>query len=453
VEETSNGHSDSSQRDAARRALRSEVFGLTAVIATIMVVYGVTQHRITFNNGHPWDADVYRQIATQFVARHRPAALAPDVYRIGVPWLVSQITPSHLTSGFRIIDITSVVGASVLLWMFFRLYLRHSWSRLILIAVFLTSYIAPFRQGLYIAGLTYSTFLLFLIGGLLTIEWARRRPDVWPLITLAAVMFVGTLVRETMLLLIPVVFCVPASRLRTRLVRTAAAGIPAVAAFEFTHAIAHSTNSYTFAGAARDSLAALTPAGAVTACFITLGAPLILCLAYQGTAIATLKREPHLAALIGVVVVLAALGGTNTEVFLSWAIPAVFVVAGQVVEAHWTDLHVAVVVLLISAQVLLARVLWPIPDFPGGQHATALLTPLGRNVPYIDLATKFAPQSQNAVIAIQCIVLTLVVAADRLRVLPKGPSSVRVSSENGESERPPILEPPSLRAERSLPAR
>jgi hypothetical protein len=431
VEASSNGHRDASPRDVARRALRAEVLGLVAVIATVIVVYSVTQHQITFNHGHPWDADVYRQLATQFVAHHRPATLAPDVYRIGVPWVVSQITPSNLTSGFRIIDLASVVSASVLLWILFRLYIQNSWIRLILIAVSLTSYIAPFRQGLYIVGLTYSTFWLFLIAGLLTIEWARRRPDVWPLVALAAILLVGTLVRETMLLLVPVVFCVSASTLRTRVVRTAAAGIPGVAAFAFTHAIAHQTNSYTFAGAARDSLSALTPEGVVTACFITLGASLVLCLAYPGTAIATLKREPHLAALIGVVAVLAALGGTNTEVFLTWAMPAVFIIAGQVLEAHWTEMHVAVVVLLVSAQVLLARVLWPIPDYPGGQHATALLTPLGRNIPYIDLATKFAPQSQNAVIAIQCIALTLIVAADRLHVAPKdapqsgSPSRVR----------------------------
>ena len=151
--------------------------------------------------------------------------------------------PSNITAGFRIIDLCSIVAASVLLWLLFRLYLRYPWTRLMLVAAFLASYIAPFRQSLYIVGLTYSAFWMFLMGGLITIEWARRRPDAWPLITLAVLMLLGTLVRETMLLLIPVVFCLQASSMRTRLVRTTAAAAPSIAALVFTHAVAHRTNT------------------------------------------------------------------------------------------------------------------------------------------------------------------------------------------------------------------
>ena len=246
-------------------------------------------------------------------------------------------------------------------------------------------------------------------------EWARRRLDAWPLITLAILMVAGTLVRETMLLLVPVVFFVPSPSFRTRLTRTATSAIPGCLALLVTHAIAHRTNTYTFTAAARDSLSAFTPAGVVVACFIAFGAPLVLCIAYPRTALAVLRREPHLAALIGIVVILAAFGGTNTEVFLTWSIPAVFVVAGQVVETHWSEIRVAVLALLLAAQLLLARVFWPIPDYPGGQRATAVLTPLGRNIPYLDLASKFAPHGQNVAVAIQCVVLTVVVAAGRAK--------------------------------------
>jgi hypothetical protein len=99
--------------------------------------------------------------------------------------------------------------------------------------------------------------------------------------------------------------------------------------------------------------------------FIAFG-PLIAVVAYDWRAtVAFLKQRIDLAALPVLCVVLSYIGGHDTERYLFWSMPVIYLLIARSLERHRALLLApAIIVVLLVAQVLSQRVLWAVPD-PG----------------------------------------------------------------------------------------
>ena len=390
---------DDGVRDRSGRELRY----LLLLVAAAFAVYALTQHRITLDGGHPYDAGEYRKVAEQLADGMRPSGPAPFVYRLGLPALGAALAPDHLDGFFRLVDMCAGLAAGVLLWAWLRRYVPHPQLRLALVAAFLVQSVGPMRFGLSYPGLTYGTFWCLLVGALLLLDRCRERSDVISLVLLAAIVAAGAFVRETMLLLVPVALFAPGDRgPRVTPVPAAVVAVTGGAVVAITHLVVTTTGSYTFASEAWGSLGDLTVPGLTMAWFTAFGAVLAVILIRPRPAARFLRAQPHLAALLAVVTLLSLAGGVNTELFLLWATPAVLAVGGAVVSQEresfgWWP----VAALLVAVHLLIARVLWPIPDIPGGRDSVAVFAPWGPDARWFDLFSKLADRGLVTAIAIE----------------------------------------------------
>src|SRR5436305_531819 len=126
-----------------QRNTGDELFRVLLVIAGAFAVFALTQHPVTLDGGHPYDAGIYRIAARQLAAGHRVRAPAPFAYRLGLPALAAAVAPRHLDVFFRLVDIFAGLASGILLWAWLRRYVAHSTLRLALVAAFLAQPLGP----------------------------------------------------------------------------------------------------------------------------------------------------------------------------------------------------------------------------------------------------------------------------------------------------------------------
>jgi len=76
-----------------------------------------------------------------------------------------------------------------------------------------------------------------------------------------------------------------------------------------------------------------------------------------------LREQQHLLSFLGLCTVLAFFGGSDTERFVFWAMPIVYMLVGRSFERHLYVFKGSVIGAgLMLAQAVSARIFWPIPD-------------------------------------------------------------------------------------------
>jgi hypothetical protein len=108
----------------------------------------------------------------------------------------------------------------------------------------------------------------------------------------------------------------------------------------------------------------------------------------------------------------------DTERYLFWAMPVVYVLIGRALEQVLPVLARPLLALLIVGQVLAERVFWAIPQ-PGANdpsnvftHSTSailLFTPLGANVEYFDIFPSWMSQAYRLVLLGEYVALAAVI--------------------------------------------
>jgi hypothetical protein len=125
----------------------------------------------------------------------------------------------------------------------------------------------------------------------------------------------------------------------------------------------------TFLGAALQW--AQKPASSYLLAWLTVFGPLIALPLYDWRRSARFLAEHEaLLAFLSATAVLAWIGGADTERFLCWVMPVVYVLVGTSLERHWDALTWRpLAIALVLSQAVAARVFWSIPDVDGGTPA------------------------------------------------------------------------------------
>jgi hypothetical protein len=320
-----------------------------------------------------WDARQYYGMADR-LARGEPAfAEVPYVYRVGVPWIVSRLSPANPREGFAMVNLAAALATAALLDIWLQLWVGAARIRLALVTLFAAAWHGPVRYVFFNPGYVDPLFLACVVAALLVIGSLARRYSMSGLALFLVLIAAGTLVRETMAL-VAVAFMFADNPIR----RTQAAGAPShrlplavrlaplmvsVAVIAWTHAIVHvDTAERSFGGAIMQYLHK-SPAAYALAWFTAFG-PVLAVVAFDWRgAWRDLSDHEWLAALLALCAAIAFIGGSDTERFVFWTMPVVYLLIGRVILRHPTVFRqTAIMVSLIALQAVSARVFWGIPD-------------------------------------------------------------------------------------------
>lgn len=313
-----------------------------------------------------WDSDEYFLIAEQLVAGTTVTAATPFAFRLLTPWVVAQCCPQDIQTGFLLVNLAAGVLTALLLVAWLRPFVARADVRLLMVAIFAFQWQAPLRFAFYYPAYVDPLFQVFMLAGLALAHtlWHRPTMAVGTLYVVATV--IGTLAREMMLL-------VPAAALAGAAIaggrhRVALAGwsvaalVAGVATFAAARLGTAPRQGYTFGDAILLHLSNKPIESLALTWLLTFG-PVLAVVAYDWRATARFLRErPDLAVLLAGCFGLAYVGGHDTERYLFWAMPVVYLLIGRSLERQRHALSGAAVALLVAGQALAARVFWPVPD-------------------------------------------------------------------------------------------
>lgn len=336
------------------------------------------------------DAQIYQSVAVQFYESRVPIrAQVPGGTRVVTPWLAAKLRPVvsramprldtrvENDSGmlgvtpFLLINIAASAVATLLLLFYLRRFIDSAVVRVVLVIAWAAMWHSPVRWAYFYPANIDALSMTSLIGGLLIIEAWRDRSPIVAALLLAPVVFVGTLIKETMVL-VPIAFgiaqVVAATRDR-RVDRLVASTVPVIGfalALLFVRSIVVPAPGHQ-KWIELDYILRNKPFWTwVLAWFFTFGPPVIaLIVANRRETWVFLRARPDIAGNLAACAVLGYIAGTgsDTERLLALAAPAVYVLAGHALAARRsvvarTPLLLA---LLLVVQIASSRILWPIP--------------------------------------------------------------------------------------------
>ena len=320
------------------------------------------------------DAKEYYGMAQQFGAG-LPFAMAeaPFVYRIATPWLAGFATRPLIYDvvPFFVINITSAFVIALLLLVWLRQFVASPAVRLLLVTMFLAEWHGPARFVYFYPIYVDPLFIVFLMAGLLLVVRTRLQPPERVAPVLALVVFLGTLSRESMVVVaLAFIACHNAFTAGSRNWRPRDAVwaivplLAALLALAYTRAVGFPTAPYSPLSEPLSMLHKKPVFTWVLAYFFTFGPAALALIAADGRrAIEFLRSRPELAVYLVSCGILSFFGGTDTERIACWGAPVVYLLVGRAIERHWTALRsVPLVAVLVGAQVVSERILWPIPS-------------------------------------------------------------------------------------------
>jgi hypothetical protein len=415
----------------ARISLRTELLIALAMFVIVNVLSAVFQPQIAVNDGKGWDGASYYTVAQEFSDGQTLAADFPFVSRIGTPFLASRLFKDDLILSFKIVNLAANVAMTLLLGAWLRLYVRDWRVRLSLIAAFLLEWHGPVRFIHFYPVAADNWFVTLLLAGLLGIHILRRQAS-WLVIGAVSVLALcGVLVRESGLL---IALVVPLARnplrLQWRLPRIPVAWfIPlgvALAGYAGLYLVTHMNNTPSPGGGGPLIVPKSVPAY-LLGWWTAFGPLLILPLFCWRKSLAFLWEHQYMAGLLVAVTLLASFQSPalqlplqDTERYLFWAMPIVYVLIGRALDELLPIVSAPLLGVLVAAQALAERAFWTIPQpgagdsadvFSHGASAFLLFTPLGGNVKYFDIFPAWMTQGYRLILLGEYLALGFVVLA------------------------------------------
>lgn len=403
---------------------------ILASLFTLAVAFSslVTQPRWD-DRAIKWDAVSYVNMASDIANGDALSELAPFVYRVGFPALAAFLQPTDPVGAMFLISLVAGPIAVFLMWLWLTKFTMLPGVRLGLVLAFALQFHGPIRFGIFYPTLTYSLFWVFLLAGLILLRSASERPRPTMLLSVGSlfIVFLGTLVRETMMI-VPVVMLVMLLSSMNTFRRSLRSGylvlvllsvvVSAVAIF-LMRVVATQTNDYEFLSIAVYWVSSKSVLELSAGLFLTFGPMLAVLAAGTRETLCFWRSNPEIWALIAVTTVLAVVGGTNTEIFWYWSAPAVLATVGVVLtEKRQVLLRPLMIVALVLAQLVAQRVFWSLPlEIESPELPKVLLSPMG-DATYLQLWSNFlAPRTQLEIVLTNVGFVTLYVVASR-RLLP-----------------------------------
>src|SRR5215813_10441741 len=355
--------------------LRIELVLALAMLLVVNAATALVQAQISINDGKGWDGSAYYTLAQQISNGQQLTAEAPFVYRVGTPFLASLFFKDDLLLGFKMVNLAANTVTTLLLVVWFRLFIGDWRVRLALLAAFLTQWHGPVRFVHFYPVASDNWFIAILLAGLLGIHAARRHSSWLMVAGIGALAVLGVLMRESGMLL---AFAAPLARNPLRVawrlpqfpLRFLIPLALAIVTFAGVHAVAHVTNIYS----ASEGAPFVVPKSAPTyllGWWTAFGLLLVFPIYHWRRTLAFLWEHQYMAGLLLAVALLSSFSSPalqlqlqDTERYLFWAVPIVFVLVGRAIEHSVPLLTWPLLALIVAGQALAERVFWTIPQ-PG----------------------------------------------------------------------------------------
>jgi hypothetical protein len=411
--------------DATRPRLLIELLFAAALFLLADLAIAATQPLIAVNGGKGYDGVSYYTVAEQLVAGTRPTEEAPFVYRLGTPFLAATIAPRDLIAGFTIVNAAANALTAMVFFLWLRPFVPDARIRLVLLASFVLMWHGPIRFfHFYPVSAEHLTYAVNMVG--LAGAYALRDRISLRLVGLLALLaVVGAVIRETALLASaalpfvrnPLRFAGRVPTAPILLFVPIAAGAIALVA---VHSAAAQTNSFGFTQAIVVWVTEKSPLVYALGWWIGYGPLLALPIITWRRSLAFLAANQLLAAFLAACAVLGWVGGQDTERYVFWAAPVVFVLIGRAIPEIVALGSRAVVVVVFAAQAVAERVALVIPQpaefdpviLDRDRHVDFLvaLTPLGSRVEYFDLWSFWMPRLAKVILLGEYVALFVLIA-------------------------------------------
>jgi len=418
----------------------SEVAIVAAIGIAVAVASLIFQRQLTVNNGHGWDGNFYYMMAEQAGDGQRLTTEAPFVYRILVPLMAAVVSPNDYMQGFQIVNAVAIAVMIVLMIVWFRLYVSSVPIRIALIALFLTAWAGPLRSYFWYPVLVDYWLLPALLAGLLIVEKMRRggRLAIWLPILCAVSIFAATVREAGLLVPLAALFTFNPISGRGKDLRAKLRGflsirpllaIPALAGgitLVGIRVLVVTTGAYGFLISAGHWLIYKRLDIYALGWFVAFGPVLILPIFYWRACLQFLRLHQAIAAFLVGLVGIAWIGGADTERFLFWGAPVIYLMIGLgLQELACERPRVAFIAILVILQAVSARLFWVLPAAavaPSQVSETVVLTPIGTNIAIdnvtaSDAATSVQLASEFEYLLIAVLLLGMLIWMRRRRQL------------------------------------
>jgi len=378
-------------------AFRWRIFSLGMVLifcSLVAAAYGLTQDRIIFGHGYPYDGISYMAMAKEVSRGEVISESKPFVYRLGLPYLVGSFFPNNLIDGFWYINLLFGALTLLLLCIFLSSFTRSTGAIFAVLLLFVMNPLGPLRVTHFEPAWTdwpaLFTVLLILY---VSLRWPGSGLAKISAITVLS--FIGVLFREMVLIAPLSLLCASVVNLRQAAKMEWAASKHAVLLCAVPVAVAligiflthfwvqpleepfpylnnlsdRPVGDYSFLRAGLNATIhnLFRPQRFVLAIFISYGPVISLLLVQWKTAfLEPLRRRPELAAFLAFDLVLSIVGGGTQDRFLFWAFPVVLpllaIAIDQVFKLRPSIAAAALMASLLVAQILAFRAFAPIPN-------------------------------------------------------------------------------------------
>jgi len=386
---------------------------ITSVFIITSIASQLYQLHITLNGGRSFDGLYYYQVAEQISNGEKPSSEAPFVYRIGTPLMVAYFFKNDLLNGFKVINIIGNVFSVVLFALWLRLFLKDWRIRTLLVGLFITAWHGPIRFTYFDPVYTDPWLFVLLLIGLIGIQKLKTKPNTGVVILLGLLSFVGVVFRE-MFLIIPIALAFTANPIPPfRVMATSLADLRifqvikrpnyqflfplvlGILGIFLVRSVVFQTNDYTFIKTAIDWLYDKQISTYVHAYFITYGLLIILPIYSWRTTKKFLAENQHLLIFLLGFMLIGWIGGSDTERFLYWAMPVVYLLIGFAIQKNKDLLNSPLLILLLlGCTICSQRLFWTVPDFPNNfKTPLPILSILSNKFQYLDLWSWFGERT------------------------------------------------------------
>ena len=353
--------------------LRSVAGDCAIALILVVVAGGLSAHhqaRITAPGFI--DQVQYLSLESQFQRGMPLRGEKPFAYRIGAPWVVSAIAEDRPDDGFLWLNIASGAVCAIFLALILRPFVGSRSLRMLAVGLFVATWIGPVRFVYFNPVYVDPPFMALACAGLHLIQLQHTRFSRARLAGLCTVCVIGSLVRETMLLVAlasvfagnPIRQVIQSQRPPWELfrLRTLAPVLAAIATIALTHSLVQAEGSRTFSGAALQWIRK-PPTSYALSWLMCFGPVLAVPIYAWRPTLRFLADNEYLTAFMLSTAALAYFGGADTERFVLWSFPATYLIIAMAFERNLDAVRSPwFAVAMAACQGISSRVFWSMPD-------------------------------------------------------------------------------------------
>lgn len=352
----------------------------------------------TLHEGLVYDGQHYFAMARQTPRDLPPKAPAPFVYRVGTPMLAAAIAKPLdwvLARGFDHVNTAATLTTVLLLSLWLRRHVAEPAARLLVVIFFMVSPHGPMRFANYYPINVDPAGLMFVMAGLVALDWLRCRPTVVRVAAVSFLVTAGVAFREVVLvvgLMALLLRVAPRTRYRAFAWMPLAGGLVMLFSIRAWVVETHSDYS-TLVEVARWSREK-SVIQFILAWFLAYGPALTLILFQARASIRTLWARPDWLVYLVAGAAAALFGGSDTERLLVFVSPIVYLLMAQSLTRSGFPMTSPAVAILVVLQLVSFRVFVPIgaptpPPNVVGTEWNRLPTELAKLSSYDSLWTQF----------------------------------------------------------------